>query len=272
MQIRMNEAILHGDLDGTAREALHAKVADEVANMPDLGNVGHATHADSADNATHADSADNATHADTADNATHADSADNATHADSADNATHADTADNATHADTADNATHATSADTATNAVNATNATNAVTAQTATSANTAKTATTAKTANNALALGGKTLADVLASGATKAVKLEENSTTGAFRYDLGNGLIMVVFNETLRAGANTPSNCSIQVAEFPNKILFAIPTIVDSTAHAAFVGYDIMGKNTIKLWVGSTPDAMSSNRSFKVRCVVIGY
>ena len=229
----MNEAILHGDLDGTAREALHAKVADEVANMPDLGNVEHATHADSADNATHAD------------------------------------TADNATHADSADNATHATSADTATNAVNATNA---VTAQTATSANTAKTATTAKTANNALALGGKTLADVLASGATKAVKLEENSTTGAFRYDLGNGLIMVVFNETLQAGANTPSNCSIQVAEFPNKILFAIPTIVDSTAHAAFVGYDIMGKYTIKLWVGSTPDAMSSNRSFKVRCVVIGY
>ena len=39
----MNEAILHGDLDGTAREALHAKVADEVANMPDLGNVEHAT-------------------------------------------------------------------------------------------------------------------------------------------------------------------------------------------------------------------------------------
>ena len=220
----MNEAILHGDLDGTAREALHAKVADEVANMPDLGNVGHATHADSADNATHADTADNATHAD---------------------------------------------SADTATNAVNATNA---VTAQTATSANTAKTATTAKTANNALALGGKTLADVLASGATKAVKLEENSTTGAFRYDLGNGLIMVVFNETLQAGANTPSNCSIQVAEFPNKILFAIPTIVDSTAHAAFVGYDIIGKYTIKMWVGSTPDDMSSNRSFKVRCVVIGY
>ena len=54
----MNEAILHGDLDGTAREALHAKVADEVANMPDWGNVGHATHADSADNATHADTAD----------------------------------------------------------------------------------------------------------------------------------------------------------------------------------------------------------------------
>lgn len=211
----MNEAILHGDLDGTAREALHAKVADEVANMPDLGNVGHATHADSADNATHADAA---------------------------------------------------------TNAVNATNATNAVTAQTATNANTAKTATTAKTANNALALGGKTLADVLASGATKAVKLEENSTTGAFRYDLGNGLIMVVFNETLQAGANTPSNCSIQVAEFPNKILFAIPTIVDSTAHAAFVGYDIMGKYTIKLWVGSTAEDMSRNRTFKVRCVVVGY
>ena len=39
VQVRMNEAILHGDLDGTAREALHAKVADEVANMPDLGNV-----------------------------------------------------------------------------------------------------------------------------------------------------------------------------------------------------------------------------------------
>ena len=219
----MNEAILHGDLDGTAREALHAKVADEVANMPDLGNVGHATHADSADNATHADTADNATHAD---------------------------------------------SADTATNAVNATNA---VTAQTATSANTAKTATTAKTANNALALGGKTLADVLASGATKAVKLEENSTTGAFRYDLGNGLILVVFDVNLKAGSNTPNNCSIQVAEFPNKILFAIPTIVDSTAHAAFVGYDIIGKYTVKMWVGSTPDDMSSNRTFKVRCIVIG-
>ena len=160
-------------------------------------------------------------------------------------NANHANAADNAT------NATHAVSADTATNATNATKA---------------------KTANNALALGGKSLADILASGATKAVKLEENSTTGAFRYDLGNGLIMVVFNETLQAGANTPSNCSIQVAEFPNKILFAIPTIVDSTAHAAFVGYDIMGKYTIKLWVGSTPDDMSRNRSFKVRCVVIGY
>lgn len=202
----------------------------------------------------------------------------NANHANTADtainvtNATHADTADNATHADSADNATHATSADTATNAVNATNATNAVTAQTATNANTAKTATTAKTANNALALGGKTLADVLASGATKAVKLEENTNTGAVRYDLGNGLILVVFDVNLKAGSNTPNNCSIQVAEFPNKILFAIPTIVDSTAHAAFVGYDIMGKHTIKLWVGSTPDAMSSNRSFKVRCVVIGY
>ena len=169
----------------------------------------------------------------------------------------------NATHADTADNATHATSADTATNAV---------TAQTATSANTAKTATTAKTANNALALGGKTLADVLASGATKAVKLEENTNTGSYRYDLGNGLIMVVFNETLQAGANTPTNCSTQVMDFPNKILFAIPTIVDSTAHAAFVGYDIIGKTTIKMWVGSTPNDMSSNRSFKVRCIVIGY
>ena len=208
----MNEAILHGDLDGTAREALHAKVADEVANMPDLGNVEHATHADSADNAT------------------------------------------------------HATSADTATNAVNATNA---VTAQTATKATNA---TKAKTADNALALGGKSLADILASGATKAVKLEENSATGAFRYDLGNGLILVVFNVTLEAGANTPSNCSTQVAKFPNKILFAIPTIVDSTAHAAFVGYDIIGKTTIKMWVGSTPNDMSSNRSFKVRCIVIGY
>ena len=194
------------------------KVADEVANMPDLGNVGHATHADSADNAT------------------------------------------------------HATSADTATNAVNATNATNAVTAQTATNANTAKTATTAKTANNALALGGKTLADVLASGATKAVKLEENSATGAFRYALGNGLILVVFNVTLEAGANTPSNCSTQVAKFPNGILFAIPTIVDNTCHSAFVSYDIMGKDTIKMWVASTADDMSRNRTFKVRCVVVGY
>ena len=62
----MNEAILHGDLDGTAREALHAKVADEVANMPDLGNVEHATHADTADNATHATSADTATNVVTA--------------------------------------------------------------------------------------------------------------------------------------------------------------------------------------------------------------
>ena len=171
--------------------------------------------------------------------------------------------ADNATHADTADNATHATSADTATSAV---------TAQTATSANTAKTATTAKTANNALALGGKSLADILSSGATKAVKLEENTNTGAVRYDLGNGLILVVFDVNLKAGSNTPNNCSIQVAEFPNKILFAIPTIVDSTAHAAFVGYDIIGKYTVKMWVGSTPDDMSSNRTFKVRCIVIGY
>ena len=81
-----------------------------------------------------------------------------------------------ANHADTADNATHAVNAD------NATNATNAVTAQTATNATNA---TKAKTANNALALNGKSLADILASGATKAVKLEENSATGAFRYDL---------------------------------------------------------------------------------------
>ena len=169
----------------------------------------------------------------------------------------------NATHADTADNATHATSADTATNAV---------TAQTATNANTAKTATTAKTANNALALGGKTLADVLASGATKAVKLEENTNTGSFRYDLGNGLILVVFNVTLEAGANTPSNCSTQVAKFPNGILFAIPTIVDNTCHSAFVSYDIMGKDTIKVWVASTADDMSRNRTFKVRCVVVGH
>lgn len=88
----------------------------------------------------------------------------------------------------------------------------------------------------------------------------------------MGNGLILVVFDVNLKAGSNTPNNCSIQVAEFQNKILFAIPTIVDSTAHAAFVGYDIIGKYTIKMWVGSTPDAMSSNRSFKVRCVVIGY
>lgn len=160
-------------------------------------------------------------------------------------------------------NANHANTAD---------NATNAVTAQTATSANTAKTATTAKTANNALALGGKSLADILASGATKAVKLEENSATGAFRYDLGNGLILVVFNVTLKAGANTPSNCSTQVAEFPNKILFAIPTIVDNTCHSAFVSYDIMGKDTIKMWVASTAEDMSRNRTFKVRCVVVGY
>ena len=192
--------------------------------------------------------------------------------------ANHANTADtainvtNANHADTADNATHAVNADNATNAVNATNAdnaTNAVTAQTATKATNA---TKAKTADNALALGGKSLADILASGATKAVKLEENTNTGAVRYDLGNGLILVVFDVNLKAGSNTPNNCSIQVAEFPNKILFAIPTIVDSTAHAAFVGYDIIGKYTVKMWVGSTPDDMSSNRTFKVRCIVIGY
>ena len=157
----------------------------------------------------------------------------------------------NANHANTADNATNAT------NAVNATNATNA---------------TKAKTANNALALGGKSLADILASGATKAVKLEENPATGAFRYDLGNGLILVVFNVTLEAGANTPSNCSTQVAEFPNGILFAIPTIVDNTCHSAFVSYDIMGKYTIKMWVASTAEDLSRNRTFKVRCVVVGY
>ena len=58
-------------------------------------------------------------------------------------------------------NANHANAADTATNATNATKA---------------------KTANNALALNGKSLADILASGATKAVKLEENSATGAFK------------------------------------------------------------------------------------------
>ena len=160
-------------------------------------------------------------------------------------NANHANAADNAT------NATHAVSADTATNATNATKA---------------------KTANNALALGGKSLADILASGATKAVKLEENSATGAFRYDLGNGLILVVFNVTLEAGANTPSNCSTQVAKFPNGILFAIPTIVDNTCHSAFVSYDIMGKDTIKMWVASTADDMSRNRTFKVRCVVVGH
>ena len=160
-------------------------------------------------------------------------------------NANHANAADNAT------NATHAVSADTATNATNATKA---------------------KTANNALALGGKSLADILSSGATKAVKLEENSATGAFRYDLGNGLILVVFNVTLEAGANTPSNCSTQVAKFPNGILFAIPTIVDNTCHSAFVSYDIMGKDTIKMWVASTAEDMSRNRSFKVRCVVVGY
>ena len=160
-------------------------------------------------------------------------------------NANHANAADNAT------NATHAVSADSATNATNATKA---------------------KTANNALALGGKSLADILASGATKAVKLEENPATGAFRYDLGNGLILVVFNVTLEAGANTPSNCSTQVAEFPNGILFAIPTIVDNTCHSAFVSYDIMGKYTIKMWVASTAEDMSRNRTFKVRCVVVGY
>ena len=160
-------------------------------------------------------------------------------------------------------NANHANTAD------NATNATNAVTAQTATNATNA---TKAKTANNALALGGKSLADILASGATKAVKLEENSATGAFRYDLGNGLILVVFNVTLEAGANTPSNCSTQVAKFPNGILFAIPTIVDNTCHSAFVSYDIMGKDTIKMWVASTAEDMSQNRTFKVRCVVVGY
>ena len=187
-------------------------------------------------------------------------------------NATHADTADSATHAVNADNATNAvnaTNADNAIHAINADNATNAVTAQTATKATNA---TKAKTADNALALGGKSLADILASGATKAVKLEENSATGAFRYDLGNGLILVVFNVTLEAGANTPSNCSTQVAEFPNKILFAIPTIVDSTCHSAFVSYDIMGNYTIRMWVASTAEDMSQNRTFKVRCVVIGY
>ena len=57
----MSEAILHGDLDGTAREALHAKVADEVANMPDLGNVEHATSADTATNAVTAQTATSAT-------------------------------------------------------------------------------------------------------------------------------------------------------------------------------------------------------------------
>ena len=157
----------------------------------------------------------------------------------------------NANHANTADNATNAVTAQTATNATNATKA---------------------KTANNALALNGKSLADILASGATKAVKLEENSATGAFRYDLGNGLILVVFNVTLEAGANTPSNCSTQVAKFPNGILFAIPTIVDNTCHSAFVSYDIMGKDTIKMWVASTADDMSRNRTFKVRCVVVGH
>ena len=205
-------------------------------------NANHANAADTAINVT------NANHADTADNATHAVNADNAT---------------NAVNATNADNATHAINAD------NATNATNAVTAQTATNATNA---TKAKTANNALALNGKSLADILASGATKAVKLEENSATGAFRYDLGNGLILVVFNVTLEAGANTPSNCSSQVAKFPNGILFAIPTIVDNTCHSAFVSYDIMGKDTIKMWVASTADDMSRNRTFKVRCVVVGY
>ena len=202
----------------------------------------------------------------------------NANHANTADtainvtNANHADTADNATHAVNADNATNAvnaTNADNATHAINADNATNAVTAQTAINATNA---TKAKTANNALALNGKSLADILASGATKAVKLEENSATGAFRYDLGNGLILVVFNVTLEAGANTPSNCSSQVAKFPNGILFAIPTIVDNTCHSAFVSYDIMGKDTIKMWVASTADDMSRDRTFKVRCVVVGY
>ena len=212
---------------------------------------GTATFALSANHANTADTAINVT------NANHADTADNATHAVNADNAT------NAVNATNADNATHAINAD------NATNATNAVTAQTATKATNA---TKAKTADNALALNGKSLADILASGATKAVKLEENTNTGAVRYDLGNGLILVVFDVNLKAGSNTPNNCSIQVAEFPNKILFAIPTIVDSTAHAAFVGYDIIGKYTVKMWVGSTPDDMSSNRTFKVRCIVIGY
>ena len=91
----MSEAILHGDLDGTAREALHAKVADEVANMPDLGNVEHATHADSADNATHADTADNATHATSADTATNAVTAQTATNATTAKTATTTKTANN---------------------------------------------------------------------------------------------------------------------------------------------------------------------------------
>ena len=212
---------------------------------------GTATLALSANHANTADTAINVT------NANHADTADNATHAVNADNAT------NAVNATNADNATHAINAD------NATNATNAVTAQTATNATNA---TKAKTANNALTLGGKSLADILASGATKAVKLEENPATGAFRYDLGNGLILVVFNVTLKAGANTPSNCSTQVAEFPNKILFAIPTIVDNTCHSAFVSYDIMGNYTIRMWVASTAEDMSQNRTFKVRCVVVRY
>ena len=96
-------------------------------------------------------------------------------------------------------NANHANTAD------NATNATNAVTAQTATNATNA---TKAKTANNALALGGKSLADILASGATKAVKLEENSATGAFRYDLGNGLILVVYTKCHQDNRNQLSLC----------------------------------------------------------------
>ena len=210
-----------------------------------------------------ATSALNANHANTADTAINVT---NANHADTADNATHAVNADNAT------NAVNAVNADTATNAVNATNADNATHAINADNATNATNATKAKTANNALALNGKSLADILASGATKAVKLEENSATGAFRYDLGNGLILVVFNVTLEAGANTPSNCSTQVAKFPNGILFAIPTIVDNTCHSAFVSYDIMGKDTIKMWVASTADDMSRNRTFKVRCVVVGH
>ena len=46
----------------------------------------------------------------------------------------------------------------------------------------------------------------------------------------------------------------------------------VDNTCHSAFVSYDIMGKDTIKMWVASTAEDMSQNRTFKVRCVVVGY
>ena len=42
--------------------------------------------------------------------------------------------------------------------------------------------------------------------------------------------------------------------------------------AASAFVSYDIIGNDTIRMWVASTAEDMSQNRTFKVRCVVVGY